>query len=122
MVLKGFYESLSPDGPEHWHVVCNKVIALWRESTGLGLEALRDVKATTLILLGDDDGLTPEHAAAMARSLPDGYLGIVPGASHNVAFERPEIVNRILLEFLDEVQPYPMFSITKGITFGRWWE
>jgi pimeloyl-ACP methyl ester carboxylesterase len=122
MVLKGLYESLSPDGPEHWPIVCNKVIDLWRQSTSLGLDALRGIKATTLILLGDDDGLTPEHAAAMARSVQDGYLGIVPGASHNVAFERPEIINRILLEFLDEAQPYPLFSISKGITFGRWWE
>ena len=35
---------------------------------------------------------------------------------------RPEIFNRILLDFLDDTQPYPLFSITKGVTFGRWWE
>lgn len=122
LVLKGLYESLSPDGPEHWPIVCNKVIALWRESTGLGLEALTGIKATTLILLGDDDGLTPEHAAAMARSIPNGSLGIVPASSHNVAFERPDTVNRVLLEFLDDSQPFPLFSLTKGTTFGRWWE
>ena len=45
--------------------------------------------------------MTPEYGAAMARAIPQG-LGVVPGASHGLPMEKPDIVNRLVLEFLVE--------------------
>jgi pimeloyl-ACP methyl ester carboxylesterase len=49
-------------------------------SPGVPLDRLGDVRSPTLVLIGDDDCVTPEHAAAMVRALPDGsQLGWSPG-------------------------------------------
>ena len=53
-----------------------------------------------LVLAGDDDMVSIEHSAALFRSMPDSELAIVPGTSHAVVIEKPELVNRIVLDFL----------------------
>lgn len=122
MMLRGLHESVSPDGPDHWPIICEKMLRVWREGPPLSLEALRAVQAASLVMLGDDDIMTVEHAAAMAGLLPEGQLAVVPGASHGAFGERPELVNRIILEFLEPSQPYKTWSLTQGTTYGRWWE
>ncbi|MGF1428028.1 alpha/beta fold hydrolase [Kitasatospora sp. LaBMicrA B282] len=99
------YEPLSPDGPEHFPVVFAKWLRMWREEPEIGLDALRGLAVPALVLQGDDDGVTIEHAAAMARALPDGQLAVVPGTSHAVPLEKPELVGRLLLDFFAEQQP-----------------
>ena len=59
------------------------------------------------MLAADDDfTLSIEHAAAMQRALPDAQLAVVPGTSHAVPMEKPELVNRLILDFLagDQVE------------------
>lgn len=41
--------------------------------------SLQTIKAPTLILIGDQDVMTPEHAVAMYRLIPDARLSILPG-------------------------------------------
>jgi pimeloyl-ACP methyl ester carboxylesterase len=40
---------------------------------------LQAIKAPTLVVAGDQDIVTPEHAARMARAIPGGRLLVVPG-------------------------------------------
>jgi pimeloyl-ACP methyl ester carboxylesterase len=40
---------------------------------------LRAISSPTLVLIGDQDIVTPEHAAAMARTVPNARLLVVPG-------------------------------------------
>lgn len=42
----------------------------------------------------------PEHAIAMYRAIPNAELAVIPGASHMAPMEKPELVNRLLLDFL----------------------
>jgi len=37
----------------------------------------------------------------MFRRIPRGRLGIIPGASHVAPLEQSELVNRMILDFLD---------------------
>jgi pimeloyl-ACP methyl ester carboxylesterase len=53
------------------------------------------------VLAGDDDCIEPTHSVDMFRRLPHGRLGIVPGASHAAPLEQPDLVNRMILGFLD---------------------
>jgi hypothetical protein len=65
-------------------VFFNKLKANWL-SPGVLLERLGDVQSPTLVLIGDDDCVAPEHAAAMVRALPAGSrLRVVPGTSHGL--------------------------------------
>jgi pimeloyl-ACP methyl ester carboxylesterase len=109
--FKQMYGTVSPDGQEHFEVVFAKLGETWASEPDLGLADLARITAPTLILLGDDDVLTIEHAAAMVRALPDAQLAVVPGTSHAVVMEKPEVVNRLLLDFLAAEQVPRMMSL-----------
>ncbi len=59
-----------------------------------------------LVMVGDDDEVTLEHAVSFFRGLPTGELAVVPGTSHGLLVEKPALCNQILLDFLtvDPVQ------------------
>lgn len=42
-------------------------------------EKIRSIKAPTLIIIGDKDVITPEHAIEMHRSIANSRLAIIPG-------------------------------------------
>jgi len=60
-------------------------------------------KIPTLLLVGEEDVLTPPPAmASVAAQIPQARFVQVPQAGHSVYFERAEEFNRILGEFLRE--------------------
>jgi pimeloyl-ACP methyl ester carboxylesterase len=99
-MFRGLYEKYSPDGPEHWPIVYRKFVELIRREPTISLEELARISAPTLVLVGDDDIESLEHTVAMLRSIPTSELAVIPGTSHAVPQEKPEIVNRIVLDFL----------------------
>ena len=84
---------------------------LWRGDWGLTAEQSRRSRRRRWSLLADDDVLTVEHAAAMVRELRDAQLAVVPGTSHALPFEKPELVNRLILDFLAAEQVPRMMSL-----------
>jgi pimeloyl-ACP methyl ester carboxylesterase len=64
------------------------------------------ISAPTLVLSGDDDLPTLEHTTTLYRSIPNAELAVVPGTSHFVAMEKPDMVNRIVIDFLEK-EPVP---------------
>lgn len=104
------YAAVSPDGPEHYAVVADKMLALWRKDPGFSLERLRVVKAPTLIMIADDDMQSVAQGVAMQNALPSAQLAVVPGTSHALTMEKPDLVNRLLLDFLQRDQPKKLFG------------
>lgn len=99
-VLARGYAELSPDGAGHFPVVSAKLARMnWEEPT-LTATDLSAVTSRTLVMTGDDDEVTLEHAIAMYRALPDGELAVVPGTSHGLLHEKPALCNRIIVDFL----------------------
>ena len=109
--FKQMYGDVSPHGTEHFEVIFTKLGESWAREPDLDLSDLGRIAAPTLLLLGDDDVLTIEHAAAMYHALPDGQLAVVPGTSHAVMMEKPDVVNRLLLDFLVTEQVPRMMSL-----------
>jgi pimeloyl-ACP methyl ester carboxylesterase len=99
------YAAVSPDGPEHFGVVFDKLLPLWRSDPGFTPADLEDLLAPTLVLMGDDDVISLEHAAMLQRSIPDCMVAVVPGTSHALPLEKPDLVNRVVLDFLANEQP-----------------
>lgn len=65
---------------------------------------LGEIEVPTLVLVGEDDTLTPPaDARAMAEAIPDAELLVLPGAGHLANLERPEAFNTALLGFLEKV-------------------
>lgn len=109
-MLRQSYEMLSPDGPEHISAVFAKTLRLWGSDRAPGMDALAEIGAPTLLMLADDDLVTIEHAAAMARSLPNSQLAVVPGTDHALIFEKPDLVNRLIADFLADEQAPKVFA------------
>ena len=108
--LRRAYEDRSPDGAEHFDVVAEKILHLWRTEPDLPVDSLRDLAVPTLLLQGDDDIVTLEHGVAMARAIPDVQLAVVPGTSHTVPYEKADLVARLFLDFLADDPPRRLFT------------
>jgi pimeloyl-ACP methyl ester carboxylesterase len=90
--IKTEYDKLAPD-PTHWKDFINKMKKFVTTSYDFGADKVRTIKSPTLIILGDGDGVTPEHAVEMYRLRGGSYmidfgpvhaaqLAILPGSSH----------------------------------------
>src|SRR4029453_1806252 len=99
------YAKRSPDGPEHFAVVMEKAMAMFATEPTLTADDLRRLEHPTLVLVGDDDVVRLDHTVALYEALPAGRLGVVPGASHLVVFERPRLVAELITEFLESPEP-----------------
>jgi 3-oxoadipate enol-lactonase len=65
------------------------------------LELLPSVNVPTLIIVGEEDGLTPPaDAQLMADKIASSKLETIPGAAHLSNLERPEAFNGAVSEFL----------------------
>ena len=100
--LRQLYANVSPDGPEHFDVVFEKLKATLETEPSFELSELERVAAPTLFMLGDRDMVTVEHAAAAQRALPDAQLAVVPNASHALPMEKPALVSQLVVDFLAE--------------------
>lgn len=93
------YAQRSPDGPGHWPIFLGRLQQMWLVEPSLTREELQSIKAPTLIIVGDRDVVTPEHAVEMFRTIPDAQLCVVPNAGHGA---RPK---ETILAFLQEPRP-----------------
>ena len=75
---------------------------------------LARITAPVLVMQGDDDGVRMDWNLALARALPRGQFAVVPGTGHGAPLQKPEVVNRMILDFLrapDEDRMLPMGAL-----------
>lgn len=94
------YRALSPDGAEHWPVVFEKLQRMMLEEPRLRADDLERIEAPTLVLAGDRDYVAVSHTVAMFEAIPNARLCIVPGGSHGLLTEQPQLTTRVILDFL----------------------
>lgn len=106
------YLRTAPD-PEHWPLLLEKVKDFDRTWQGWTADQIRSIPAPVLILLGDSDIVTPEHAVELFRvfgggivgdtpaGLPASQLAIIPGTSHTGIPSRAEWLSPMIDAFLD---------------------
>ncbi len=117
--FRALYEADSPDGAGHWPVIFSKVTNLWRTEPHIPLTDLAGIGKRTLVLAGDDDVITLEHTIGLSRAIPNAELAIIPGASHAAAMEKPELVNRLLLDFLCQDASPTLMPIRRAVAPAR---
>ncbi len=66
-------------------------------------EGMRKMEVPTLILSGDEDEPCLEPAIFMKRTIPTAALITFPNAGHLINLEEPAMFNRIVLDFITEV-------------------
>jgi pimeloyl-ACP methyl ester carboxylesterase len=102
--LRGEYDRVSPDGPDHFPVVYEKTMRMLRTEPEIDLQTLAAITAPTLVLQGDRDEVTLEHSAAVVAGLPDARLAVLPG-THGLPMELPDVVNPLIVAFLRGAAP-----------------
>jgi pimeloyl-ACP methyl ester carboxylesterase len=88
-------DSIAGHDPEG--VVQELVAMIGREDT---TDVVRTLACPFLAIAGELDQGVIAESKRLAELAPDGELVIVPGANHLVSFQRPDVVNPILLRFL----------------------
>jgi pimeloyl-ACP methyl ester carboxylesterase len=99
------YAAVSPDGPGHWPIVFAKLQRMWLDEPTLDVSDLPRITAPVLVMSGDDDAVALSHTVSLYEALPQGQLAVIPGSSHAVFIEKPDIVNRLIRDFLQAEGP-----------------
>jgi pimeloyl-ACP methyl ester carboxylesterase len=94
------HERLAPPGDAGLEAFMAKLGPVIQGFTGWSDEELARVAARTLVMIGDHDFVTIEHAALELELVPDARLAVVPGATHNGLMHRADVVLPILEDFL----------------------
>lgn len=106
------YTRIAPH-PEDFNRLFAKKTEMDRQISDLPAEAIRAIKAPTLLIIGDSDLVRPEHAVEMFRllgggvfgdtpaGLPDSQLAVLPGTSHVTLLDRADWLVSMSEAFLD---------------------
>jgi pimeloyl-ACP methyl ester carboxylesterase len=101
--FREYWGAVAPDGPDHFDVVAAKVDRSHREGPTLRAGDLAGFPGPALVMVGDgDDEIPIEHTLALRDGLPDAQLAIIPGTGHGLPADKPDLVNRIVIDFLTE--------------------
>jgi len=99
--------------PEDFNRLFEKKTAMDRQIKDFSEEAIRTLKAPTLLMIGDSDLIRPEHAVEFFRlrgggvfgdmppGLPNSQLAILPGTSHVGMVDCAEWLVPMINSFLD---------------------
>jgi pimeloyl-ACP methyl ester carboxylesterase len=117
--LERSYGELSPDGIGHYGVVVAKLAAMHDREPAFTAADLRGVPSRTLVMVADDDEVRLEHAIEAYRSLPDAELAVVPGTSHGLLVEKPELCNLLIIEFLTKEPAETLAPIRRAVPKTR---
>ena len=66
-----------------------------------------------MVIVGDDDYITVAHAEEFSRTVKNGQLAVVPGASHVVPMERPDLFNQLVLDFVANPVPATLMPLRR---------
>ncbi|MBU6263972.1 MAG: alpha/beta hydrolase [Actinomycetales bacterium] len=94
------YAALSPDAPETLDKKIKKMVKIWNSEPEMTKKDLKKIKCPALVIAGDDDMASLEHTQEIYESLKDSRLAIIPGASHSIHKDQPELLNEIIRRFL----------------------
>lgn len=100
--LRDSYGELSPDGVEHYDAVVGKLAVMHQQEPTVTNAELNQITCRVLVMVGDDDEVRLDHAVDMYRSLVKGELAVIPGTSHGLLVEKPDVCHRLIVDFLTQ--------------------
>jgi pimeloyl-ACP methyl ester carboxylesterase len=98
-VMRDMWKASAVD-PDRFDAVFEKMERCWYDDYSIPAADLARIAAPTLVMVGDDDIARLEHTATLYETIPDAQLAVIPGASHLGPVEKPDLVNRLVLDFL----------------------
>jgi pimeloyl-ACP methyl ester carboxylesterase len=114
------YKKLAPN-PNGFPELARKIIALQQEPMAWAAD-VKGIRSPVLIIAGDADGVTLEHAVAMfhllgggamgdmGKPLPASRLAILPATSHTSVITQADVLHAFIEPFLKGSTPKGMFA------------
>ena len=113
--IEAEYRQLAPN-PDYFPRLVEKLVQLERDTEDWPAEDIHGIESPTLIIIGDSDAVTPEHAVDMFRlrgggvngdltGLPNAQLAVLPGTTHIGVMFRLDWLIPMITEFLDAPMP-----------------
>jgi pimeloyl-ACP methyl ester carboxylesterase len=118
--LEAEYKRLSPT-PNAFPALVDKLRALDRSNYDRTDEAIRKIDDKTMIVVGDADAVTLEHAIQLFKlrggsdkkvagqgfmtEAPRARLAILPGTSHVGIMANADLIAKLAVPFLDDTKP-----------------
>ncbi len=78
-----------------------RLISLMLEQPNITTKRLQEIANPVLVIAGSDDVIKPEHTRLIAANIGKSQLQIIPNATHYVPFEKPDDLNKLILDFLN---------------------
>lgn len=94
------YLRLSPH-PEQFEAFLGTLSSANADLQGWSDEQLAGITAPTLLIIGDHDFVTIEHAALMKQLIPGARLAVLPNTTHMSVTRHTDLLVPMLTDFLD---------------------
>jgi len=78
-----------------------RLVSLMLEQPNITTEQLQTIPNPVLVIAGSDDVIKPEHTKLIAAHISKSQLQIIPHATHYIPFEKPDQLNKVILDFLN---------------------
>ncbi len=75
---------------------------MWATSPNLTKEDLGKINIPIMVIVGDHYDISIPHTVEMHEALPNSELFIVPGATHFVHEEKPDLLHKVIGDFLKQ--------------------
>lgn len=114
------YKRLSPD-PSRFPVLVDKMNAMTASPQDWSPQAIKGIRAKTMVVSGDNDIIRPEHSVELFRlrggapeemaakgfltEAPATRLAILPGTAHLGVLAQADLVVALVTPFLDDAKP-----------------
>jgi pimeloyl-ACP methyl ester carboxylesterase len=66
------------------------------------VDQLGVIRCPVLVVAADEDYTPIESKAAYVKLLPQGEMVVIEDSRHATPVEKPEVFNRVIIEFLDQ--------------------
>ena len=108
------YKEFSPDAPPTLDYKIKKMVKIWRTEPTMNLKHLSKINCPALVIAGDDDVISIKHTNEIYEAISDSRLAIIPGASHLIDKDQPELLNKVIRDFLlDSSYPTTLMPVRR---------
>lgn len=89
--------------PRDWKKLVNELNIMWYQREAYFSDSIYGrINIPVMIVLGDRDDIIAEHGLEMHRLIKDSQFCVLPNTSHEVFTERPDLINKITMDFLSK--------------------
>lgn len=95
-----WYNTLTPK--KDWKKMFNNINRMVYEKEYFPASVYDSISIPVMIVLGDRDDISIEHGLEMHRRIKNSQYCVLPGTSHEVFTERPDLITKLAIEFFSK--------------------